>query len=263
MEDGVIGSPEESLFEGEGEFSEEDEELLETLCGEQIRGIHTIRQKNRVSIGMPISLPLTQLFLRQGQGIPVDIQLQVHDFEFYQIQLACSFEAGTNYRFHEARFQLVLETQTALGSAMMPPAIAYDLFPLQLDDQRQVRVKRSLNPEIKFSFDPLSGSLSVPLYERDEEFIHYKSRVKAFDLQGTQPAWSFARTSSHEIDGPQKLFMIVRKPKGTQVYASFKVTASVEYALGSGVLGPFSLLFFFRRRNSSSTRTESPNYPLC
>lgn len=264
MEERIGPGSEELLFEGEGEFSEEGQQLLEALGGESVRAVYPIRGKNRVSIGVPISLPLTELLLRRGQDLPADIQLQVRDFEFFQIQFACSFEAGTNYRFHDARFQLALETQPAgSGSTSLPPAIAYDLFPLQLEDPRQVSIKRSLTPEVTFHFDPLAGSVSVPLYEREEAFLHYTSRLRAFDLQGTHPAWSFARTHAHEIGGPQKLFMILRKPRGTQVYASFSITASVEYVIGQVVLDPLPLLFFLRRRNATSTPTESPGYPLC
>lgn len=176
MEEEVRETTDTTLFEGEGE-EEDEEEALETLEGEQVRGIHTIRQKNRVSIGVPISLPLGPLLQQRGQSLPVDILLQLQAYEFYQIQLACSFEAGDHYRFHEARFQLTLETHpVAAGISGTPPAIAYDLFPLQLDDQRQVSIKRSLNPEIKFNFNPIEGSLAIPIYERDEEFIHYKNR---------------------------------------------------------------------------------------
>src|SRR5690242_7552927 len=108
MHDGIDAPLEAILFEGEGQFSDEDEELLERLGGERVRNIHTIRRKNRVSIGVPISLPLTSLLQQRGLNLP-DIQLQLTDFEFYQIQFACSFEAGTHYRFNEARFQLTLE----------------------------------------------------------------------------------------------------------------------------------------------------------
>lgn len=159
MEEEVRETTDTTLFEGEGE-EEDEEEALETLEGEQVRGIHTIRQKNRVSIGVPISLPLGPLLQQRGQSLPVDILLQLQAYEFYQIQLACSFEAGDHYRFHEARFQLTLETHpVAAGISGTPPAIAYDLFPLQLDDQRQVSIKRSLNPEIKFNFNQSKAAL--------------------------------------------------------------------------------------------------------
>jgi hypothetical protein len=264
MEERMTDVEDFPLFEGEGELSPEDEAVLKQLEGEPLRDIHTIRQKNRVSIGVPISLPLTPLLQGCGQDLPADIQLQLQDFEFYQIQFACSFEAGFQYRFHEARFQVTLETRPVVsGRPDLRGAIAYDLFPLHLEDQRQVSIKRSLNPQIRFRFDPLSGSLAVPLYEHGEEYLRYTARISAFDLQGTQPAWSLARTHSHEIEGSQKLFMIVRKPKGTQVYASFKITASVEYLLGNIVLDPFPLSFLFRRRQSTSTRAEAPAYPLC
>lgn len=257
------------LFEAEGELPEEAFDLLEEKSGIPIlRSVGMIngpfRAKSRFSIGEPVVLPLAKLLSAHKNKLPADIGLQMRQYEFYQVQLACSFEAASNCRFHDARFALALETISTNPTEAVPGnAIAYDLFPLKFEEEYKVSVKRSLNPEIKFSFDPFSSSLALPLFERTEEYATYSSRIEAFDLQGTEPAWRFSRTTSHEIGGSQKLFMIVRKPKGTQVRAIFTLSASVNFVLGNMVLDPFPLLFLFRRSGASSTLSDAPSYPLC
>ena len=257
MDDFTVNSP-LPLFEGEGQLSEADILFLEETSGiafdRSIAGEVDIplRMKSYFSIGDPIANPLAQLLTEQGEAVPADIRLQMQDFEFWQIQLACSFQPASGCRFSDARFALSLQTLSSdtnvIAQTNLGKAIAYDLFPLKFEDECKVSIKKSFNPEIKFNFDPISSSLTLPLYERSEEYVSYTSRVVAFDLQGTQPAWSFTRTASHEIDGPQKLFMIVRKPKGMQVKATFSLTARVQFLIGKIALDPTPLVILFRRR---------------
>jgi len=258
------------LFSIDGQLSEEDALFLEETRGiSSVRGasgeiVSRFRAKSYFSIGDPIVLSLTRLITECGHALPADIRLQMPDYEFYQIQLACSFQAAPGCRFHDARFALTLQTvpddpalptQTALSRA-----IAYDLFPLRLEDGRKVTIKRSLNPEIKFNFDSVSSSLTLPLCDRAEDYIIYTSYIEAFDMQGTQPAWQFMRTKSHEIGGPQKLFMILRKPKGTYVKARFSLSASVQFMIGNIALNPLPLVM---RRNPQSVITDMPMVSLC
>lgn len=204
----------QSMFlQGEGQFSEEDVLFLEEENGlGAVKGavgeISTVlRSKSYFSIGEPVVLSLTQLLIERGEAISADIRLQMQHYDFYQIQLTCSFQAATGCRFHDARFALTLQTvplkTNGITQVVPSKAIAIDLFPLRIEDERKVSIKRSLNPEIKFNFDPAAASLTLPLNDRTEEYVTYISRIEAFDLQGTQPAWSFTRTASHEIGGPQ------------------------------------------------------------
>lgn len=273
MSDNFTSDDQPELFLVEGQLSEVDVLYLTEEVGPGPRrgvdGDITVpfRATNHFSIGTPIVLPLAQLLTECGETVPADIRLQMQHHEFYQVHLACSFQAAPGCRFHDARFALALHTlpddSTTTALTGQGDAIAYDLFPRQLEDKRTVNIKHTFNPEVKFGYDPLSVSLSLPLYEHVEQYVAYTSRIVAFDLQGTQPAWTFTRTEPHEISGPQKLFMIVRKPKGTQVKATFNLTATVQFVIGGQVLDPCSLVMIFRRRNFPKDITDEPTYPLC
>jgi len=262
----------QTLFEGEGQLAEEDVLFLEVTSGirppvrDASGKITTLfRAKSYFSIGEPIVLPLAQLLTERGEAIPAEIKLQMQQFDFYQVELACSFQTAPGCRFHDARFALTLQTlpYDSQASPQSGKAIAYDLFPRTLEDERPVRIKRSFAPEIKLNFDSASSSLALPLFERTEEFVSYTARVEAFDLRGTQPAWSFTRTASHEIGGPQKLFMVVRKPKDAQVKAIFSLSAHVQFVIGKIALDPFPLIWLFRRHDTRATITDEPAVPLC
>lgn len=255
------------LFLVEGQLAEDEIVFLEETHGldttKSVTGeIATpFRAQSYFSIGNPIVLPLYELLATRGEALPADIRLQLHSYEFWQIQLTCSFQAAPGCRFHDARFSLDLQTVPIQPNNTMQGvqqnAIAYDLFPLKLEDECKINVKYGFNPEIKFDFNPVSSSLALPIYERAKEYIVFNSRVEAFDLQGTRPAWSFTRTANHEISGPQRLFMIVRKPKGTQVKATFNLATRVQFMIGNIPLDPSPLVMVFRRQNSQSVITDA------
>jgi hypothetical protein len=270
--DGFAANDQPVLFYGEGLLSEEDVLFLEEEQGIVAeRGAFgeissLFRSRSFISIGDPIVLPFAQLLTERGEAVSAAIKLQMLSYDFYLVQLACSFQAAPNCRFHDARFSLELQTSPSDISVLEASpgnAIAYDLFPLKLEDERKVRVTWSFHPELKFTFDPISSSLTLPLYDRESEYVTYTSRVEAFDLQGTQPAWKFVRTASHDISGPQKLFMTLRKPKGTQVKAIFSLTAHVQFLIGRVVLNPYPLKLLFRGNEDQSTITDAPSAPLC
>ncbi len=273
MEDLHTDGDQGALFEVEGQLSEEEALFLEesTGIGSVSRSVGEIatplRARSFVSIGEPIVYDLTKFLAKCADPVPADIQLQTKHYEFYQVQLSCSFQAASGCRFHDARFALRLETlpdnpnkpaQASLGNA-----IAYDLYPQKVEDEYKVSIKRGINPQLTLTSDPFSPGISLPLYEGTEEYIVYKGYIEAFDLQGTQPAWSFTRTSSHEIGGPYKLFLVIRKPKGTQVKASLSLTTHVQFMIGKLALDPLPLVMIFRRGRNNPVIVDNPTVPLC
>jgi hypothetical protein len=119
-----------------------------------------------------------------------------------------------------------------------------------------------LNSRVAFDFDRVSSSVSLPLCEQSETDVTYTSHVEAFNLGSSQPGWKFMHTPPHEIRGTQKLFMIVRKPKGTQVHVTFELEAFIQFKFGE-IADFYPLVMRFRHRNSPSTITDKPTIPLC
>lgn len=249
----------QSLFMAEGRLSELDVLLqAEELGPGATKGGHAdvtlpFRAPSYISIGDPV---VTQV---RPEGV-LDADA---GFEFHQVELACSFAAAAGCRFVDARFAIALLTEWADGVAQGAPAIAYDLFPTLIEDPQTVKVTSSGRTEIGFGFEPVSATLALPSRERVTEQVRYSSRIAAFDLRGTQPAWSFYRTEQHEIVGPHRLFMLVRKSQGSSVRAKFSLSARVQFVMNGHGFAPAELVMLFRRRDRVGAVTDEPSVPLC
>ena len=247
----------------EGRPSELDILTLEDELGRgAVKGAHgeldlPFREPSYFSIGDPVVWPVSDL------AYP-ELQLQAHAYEFHQVQLTCSFQAASGCRLSEARFTVDLTARGPAGAGLpAEDAIAYDMFPALLEDATTVKVTSTLKADVVLKFEPVTATLSLPTRERVEEEVRYCSRVVAFDLRGSHPAWSFHRTAQHEIAGPQRLFLLVRKPRGTGVDATFSLRARVEFVVGGQGFAPVDLVMLFRRRSRSGELTDRPAVPLC
>jgi hypothetical protein len=274
MEKRYTDDEQPELFQVEGQLAKKHVLLIEERSGlggvKQATGqiLIPLRAKSEFSIGEPVVLPLAEYFQQSGQTVPADIQLQMQHYEFYQVELACSFQAAQGCRFHDASFALNLEATPTDPNA--PPqsasahAIAFDLFPLLVEDEGKITIKQSLGPEITFGFDHASSRLKLPYSkERSWEHVSYRSRIVAVGLRTSQPNWQFTRTDTREIEGSQRLFMILRKPKGTHVNATFSLTANVQFTIAGLGLDLWPLVMVFRHRsNPNQPLTDAPTVPL-
>src|SRR5262249_21146970 len=154
--------------------------------GEQSDLTLPFRATSQISIGDPVVAVLEPTSATASQVWP-----QLADFEFHQVELACSFAAAAGCRFTDARFSVVLHTGWNDGGQRPGEAIAYDLFPVLLEDAQTVTVPSTAKPEVSFCYEPVSATLSLPSREKISEQVRYSSRVAAFDLRGTCPGWTF------------------------------------------------------------------------
>lgn len=253
------------LLVAEGMADEVDVLLMtEELGPGATKGAHSdlslpFRSPSYISIGDPV-------VSRVAPEQTAQLHEQDNRYEFHQVQLACSFQSAPGCRFTQARFMVELLTVDGGAVSRMAgtgDAIAYDLFPRLVEDPQTVTVTSATKPEISLGFDSLSATLSLPSRERVVEKVRYSSRITAFDLQGSHPAWQFLATDQHEIGGSQRLFMLVRKPKGTTVQARFRLTAQVQFIIGGIGLAPIELVMVFRRRGRDAVLEDSPVLPLC
>jgi hypothetical protein len=253
-----------ALFVAEGQPSELDMLFLAEELGPgatkggQVDLTMPFRTPSHFSIGEPIVFPV-----EPETAAPASTGHELDAFEFYQVQLACSFAAAAGCRFTDARFAVTLHTVANSEQGTSADAIAYDLFPQLLEDATTVTITSTIKPEISFGYEPVSAKLSLPSRERVEEQIRYSSRVVAFDLQGTNPAWSFYRTDQHEISGPQRLFMLVRKPRHSTVRATFSLNARVQFVRGGYGFSPVELVMLFRQRDRTGALADELATALC
>jgi hypothetical protein len=253
------------LFQAEAEVAEEAVQHLNIPAA---RGAETdiatiLRGKSHVSIGDPIALPLNALLIRRHEEVDADIQLQLQEYEFYAVQLACSFTAAEGCRFRDAEFTVELYNPeiSAAGSTQEGP-IAYTLAPLSVEDETKISRKFSFNPNLTFKFGPAQTQVGgiIPGAEQSTDYIIYRNRIEAFGLRWRKAGWKFRRTKQHGISSPQELFMVIRKPTGTRVAAKFGLSARIEAITQLGPIGPLSLNIFFHGKGSVA---DEPQKLLC
>lgn len=207
---------------------------------------------NRFTIGTPLVFPIDPGQSADQRLIPANLA----GYEFYRVQLACTFDPAPHYRFHQATFSVSLLSEPA-----RPEAIVYDLYPLQALDERKISRKLGITPELKLDVKPITQvDAKLLSVERGSEYIAYSSRIQGFGLQTAAVRWQFTRTDSHEISGSQPLFMIICKAPGTIVSARFELQAQVELLLDIGPIGPIPLTTTLRRGGKI---TDDLDAPLC
>ncbi len=253
------------LFQAEARVAESVIEGLNIPIprGAEADILTTLRGKSSLSIGDPVVLPLDELLIRQHEDLAADIQLQMQEYAFYAVQLACSFTPAEACRFRDARFSIELyNPDVAGGSSTQENPVAYTLSPLSIEDETKVSRKYSFNPNLTFKFGSAQTQVGgiLPGGEQSQDYISYQSRIEAFGLRWRKCGWKFRRTRQHDIHGPQELFMVIRKRKDTRVAAKFDLLARVEAITRLGPLGPLSLDIFFHGTGSVS---DVPQKMLC
>ena len=227
----VVDQPE--LFSGKAFVAQEVLERFKrqeaiSISGPGIEITTLFREKSTVSIGEPITLSLEDLLTAQGEKLPPDIQLQRKKYEFYVVQLACSFRAASGCRFYDATFEISLRNPGQDNPTSAPFPIIYDLAPVLVEDELKVSRKYHINPEIKLDLPMIKADVSAIEYEQSSEYLVYQGRVEAYGLQQSEAGWVFKRTKQHEIGQLQRLFVIIRKQKRGKVAMKFGVAGRVE-----------------------------------
>jgi hypothetical protein len=250
------------VFAVEGRPSELDVLMLaEELGPGATKGGHAdltllFRAPSRISIGEPVVAPLAP-----GDRRVSALRTHFAQYEFFQVELACSFAAAAGCRFSDARFEVALSTEPPAETTAQE-AIAYELSPLQLEDPQEVTASSS-KPGVAVKFEPASATLTLPSHEEVRKYVGYSSVMAASGLRTSRPVWSFYRTDQREINGSHLLQMLVRKPRGSRVMAELSLRARVQFVFVGHALSPVNLAMVFRHRSATGEIAGAPRIALC
>jgi hypothetical protein len=150
------------------------------------------------------------------------------DHEHILLPLICTFapEAGTY--FSDAQLDLQLRTPAAVAAA-----VAEEMFPMEVEQECRVESDFKLGP--KFSFSKVKVELGS-LGDK-KKFIRYEPHITALHLLTSKPAWSFRTTSSKSLNGIKNLFLLVKKPAGSEVKTGINVSGRIQTDLGPIPIG--------------------------
>lgn len=242
------------LFDVEAQITEDQitqlEEKLGTLSGDDVAGL--FRAKNHFSIGTPVSYPITEKDTTQRE-----VPGHLSGYEFWRVQLACTFSPHPSCYFQDARLEVTLISEPANSLA-----IAYDLFPIVVEDEKKISKKLSVGADMKIKVTPIEVELGMPLpkLEHGQEWIQYTSRIQAHGLQESKVFWEFTKTENRELKGSQPLFMVVCKPAGSKVKARLQLDTSVVIGLKIGETKSIPLSTTWRKHGNV---VDEPDVELC
>jgi len=208
------------------------------------------RASNRVQIGVPQTLDI-MLAWPESARLASEIASTVRQFDFYAVRLACSFLPDRSCRFVWARMMIDLVGRS-MGSKPSSAAIVMDLFPRDVGVERKYKRAYSINPRLKYAFVEAAAEL-----KSETEAVSYEPQLTAAGLLTGSPSWTFESTGRSGIAGSRELFMILKKPKGTDVQARFVVSADIQTLFGRipcAVRGTPT-----RRANASASRPNDPS----
>jgi hypothetical protein len=177
-----------------------------------------------VTLGQPQEWNLRALAEAEGKTLPPELSLLLQDADFYLLMLACSFrpKAGSEITF--ARFNVNLAPKT--GSVL---PLAFDLYPLLVQNEAKHEVKVKIAPSLKFSEAELSlGELLGKI-----EFRTIEPEIIAYGLHESQPSWDFVMSQSHPLQGSRFTYMIVKKPRFAR-WVIMTLSLSADIAVGQG-----------------------------
>lgn len=186
-------------------------------------------KKNRLSVGIPETWNLIDLFKEKGVDIPAEVELLLDEYDFYQVRFVCTFKPDKNCKFVWARFGLKLfSIDEEKGNENKFP-VAHDIFPKEVYEEVKVRRNFSIGPNFQYKDFAQVGISS----RSEQEFIRYEPEIISYGLLQPDPCWDFKKSRARDfIIGDKELFMILKAPKGMDVEVKFEFGAEVHTFLG-------------------------------
>jgi hypothetical protein len=172
------------------------------------------------SIGRPRAWPLPDLL--RGDEISPDIKASLAEETFFVLRLACSFRPRGD-KVGVSWAQLVVELE-ADGQGRQP--YAFDLYPREVQRERQVSKKVSLSPSLKY----LEVEASLGGLEYTVEYPAVEPVLSAAGLLESVPSWNFDSLPEFPIHGGKLLHMVIAAPRDLDRLAlTVRLTADLEY----------------------------------
>lgn len=158
-----------------------------------------------VSIGQPEIWPLPQVY--PPQKMPLLMQAQLKEADFYLIRLFCSFRPIPGQtRVGWARFHVFL-----LPDAAGRQPIAYDISPLEINQEVKRHLKFTLAPTLKFqSVDMDMGSLEFGM-----EYPELQPIIIGAGVGEAAPTWDYKTAAGVKgVQGAKWMHLLIKAPKG-------------------------------------------------
>lgn len=189
--------------------------------------INMLGRKNRVAVGKPDCSNFNRIFATEKQTIPQAFKELSCNYDFYLLDLSCSFLPDPDCEFVWARFGVELNAY-ADGKRLKEKPIAYDMYPDEVFNE--ITIKNEMAFSSNFKINPSILNIEEGLKITDsKEYAHYEPEITAFGIRTSNVAWDFKATSRKYINGNiRKLMIIVQTQKNSNIKGRFLIGAEIK-----------------------------------
>lgn len=199
-------------------------------------------KKNTVAVGARYYENLISRFVEQKEEIPHEIKGMMADYDFYFVNLSCSFLPDRDCRFVWVRFAVELSARLKSGEPQEEKPIVWDMFPDEVNSEIKYRRESNIAPGLKFNFGVVNADMKLINVKTQKELIVYEPQITAYDINTSKPKWDFESTEEKEMRGNKKdLLLIVKAPKNSKVKGRFSFNAEIECKIAKWIPIPLTV----------------------
>lgn len=171
---------------------------------------------DEVQVGVPQVFPLLKIYEIEDVKIPADIQIMSDKYDFFLVELSCSFVPEKKSEFINLKFKVDLDLIDGKGSSGdREKPIAYDMYPVEVFEEIQVTKTVGLNPILKFQEIEVGGGNFL----KEIKFTRLIPIIAGAGMLCPSVAWSFDKTENRKLEGCRVMYLVIKAPKSDKTIA--------------------------------------------
>lgn len=185
-----------------------------------MKGFAPTSFKSKITLGEPLTQAIRKDAAEADLDLKQFIEQQSKQWNFFAVQLACTFAANSGEQFEQAFIKIALSATGAMSAA---PPIAWSMRPFKLTQKIDSPGKVELGAELKFGpVVSVKPSVSVPVPGKEAVYL------QAYNELQSDPYWRFKAISGQDIEGSQRLHLVVRVPKNIEGTGAVSVEVDIK-----------------------------------
>lgn len=178
-----------------------------------------------VSLGEPDLYNLKDIL--PNTGISPLLKAQFDQAEFYLVRLPCSFRP----KYKDVAIEQATYTVVFQSNDRQRTPLAYDLCPLEVNDQKQASRKFVLSPSLRFM--EFEASMGEFLFGLDYPIL--QPLIIGSGVGENYASWDYRQTKGHPLAGSKFMHVLLKVPRSLR-FVQAKVSLSAKLSIFGSLL---------------------------
>lgn len=178
-------------------------------------------KKNKAVLGEPLAFNVINKMKSLGLDIPYELDSMKEKYDFYQVQLGCSFDPDPTCLFEDAKFGMTLYAKDNSNNEVGEPLVL-DMFPNKIESEIKYNSNYTITDSLKLKFSEFLGIGTERQTSENIEYIKYEPEIEGHGIKTEEVYWKFKKTNEKNLSGNKDpLYVIVRIPKESKLTGKF------------------------------------------